>query len=236
MSLGDASDPQDPNARPGSYCKVGLKWLVNVCLYCARLDAVLTRKYLNGNNQRIRASYIGLQGGTMKENSILGRLWVFVRNVWLMLFGLGVLVGLFQALFGGADRNTEGTIVEAGTLDVFSVRVGDCFNSDLSAETESVSSMPAVPCDEPHDAEAYDLFNVANEVWPGDEEMQIIGSQRCFEGFEVFVGREYESSVLDIFVLSPTMESFARQDREIVCAVYHMEGEKLVGSMRGSGR
>ena len=56
----------------------------------------------------------------------------------------------------------------------------------------------------------------------------------CLERFETFVGKDYESSSLDIATLYPSQESWQRQnDREVICAVYDMEAEKLTGSVKG---
>lgn len=69
---------------------------------------------------------------------------------------------LAVAAFGGAgalDDNTvrddSGAIVEGGGLGAFAVQIGDCFNVP---EEELVMSLEAVPCGDPHDAEAYDSF------------------------------------------------------------------------------
>ena len=78
------------------------------------------------------------------------------------------------------------------------------------------------------------VFDIGLVSYPGDEEMADLPFEACLERFQAFVGREYESSVLDIFWMHPTRESFAQQDRGVSCSVYHMEGDKLVGSMMGS--
>ena len=53
--------------------------------------------------------------------------------------------------------------------------------------------------------------------------------------FSSFVGMDYDSSVLDITALYPSTDSWKMQDdREVVCAVYDMNGGKLTGSARGS--
>ena len=57
--------------------------------------------------------------------------------------------------------------------------------------------------------------------------------ESCMARFQGFVGLDYESSSLDIMTLYPTPDSWAQQgDREVVCAVYDMETNKLTGSMK----
>ena len=55
------------------------------------------------------------------------------------------------------------------------------------------------------------------------------------EKFEAFVGKDYESSQLDIFPIYPTRQSWNElDDREVVCALYDLDLKKLAGTMRGS--
>ena len=59
----------------------------------------------------------------------------------------------------------------------------------------------------------------------------------CLTRFHPFVGLAYEYSELEIFWLEPTEESWDEiDDREITCMVVALDGTKLTGSMRGSGR
>ncbi len=147
-----------------------------------------------------------------------------------------VAIGVFAyKMYDSADRDSTGAIVDSGTIDVFDLKVGDCFD-DGDAYSDEISTLPAVPCSEPHDNEAYAAFNVSLDSFPGDIAMWEMASEECYNRFEGFVGRDYESSQLDFFTLHPTSESWAMNDREIVCALYDMDLNKLTGSMKGSGR
>ena len=56
------------------------------------------------------------------------------------------------------------------------------------------------------------------------------------ERFEAAIGASYEESVLVIWRLIPTEGSWnLRNDREVLCAAYHMDLEKLTGTVLGSG-
>ena len=144
-----------------------------------------------------------------------------------------VVVGyLAYSALTNADRDETGAIVSEGTIDAFHLRVGDCFN-DSSGIGDEVSSLPGVPCSEPHDYETYAVFDVALSSYPSEDEMSEIAYDRCLERFDGFVGLEYENSILEIVTLYPTNESWKQDDREVVCALYDMNDEKLVGSTRG---
>jgi hypothetical protein len=131
------------------------------------------------------------------------------------------------------DRDDSGVIVEAGSLDAFQVRLGDCFN-DPDGYAEELTSLPGVPCSEPHDNEAYAVFDLTMDSY-SEFEIADTSESACIDHFAAYVGRDYESSALDVATLYPTQESWSQNDREVVCALYDMSGEKLVGSVRDSG-
>jgi len=132
-----------------------------------------------------------------------------------------------------ADRDETGAIVSAGTVDAFGMQVGDCYN-DSTLDDDEVDSVPGVPCSDPHDNEVYALFDIIDPSFPGDA-LADMAHAGCLERFESFVGKDYESSSLDITTLYPTRESWQEQnDREVVCAVYDVELAKLTGSVKGT--
>jgi hypothetical protein len=154
------------------------------------------------------------------------------RN-WII--GAAVAGGAF--LFNSvmqADRDDSGAIVAEGSLDAFQMRVGDCFDdgSAFTEESNNVDSVPGVPCSMPHDNEVYAVFDVAVTSFPGDG-MADMAQEACQERFEAFVGKDYESSSLDIATLYPSSDSWKQNDREVICAVYDIDAKKLTGSVKG---
>ncbi len=139
------------------------------------------------------------------------------------------------AIYGAstnADRDSSGAIVESGSIGAFNVRVGDCFN-DVGFDDE-VSSVPGVPCSQPHDNEAYAVFDVSVTSYPEGDGMSELAFNSCKEHFESYVGKDYESSSLDITTMFPSPKSWQQNDREVICAVYDMNANKLTGTARGS--
>lgn len=144
------------------------------------------------------------------------------------------------AAFGGAgilDDNTvrddSGAIVESGGLGALSIRIGDCVNLP---DSEYVQSLEALPCAEPHDAEAFEAFDMADGPFPGEQAVQDAAIAGCYDAFEPFVGEAYETSTLGMYWLYPTPDTWDEyDDREILCLVTDYEGGKLSGSMRGAG-
>ncbi len=147
------------------------------------------------------------------------------------------------AAFGGAaafDDNTvrddSGAIVEGGGLGAFALQVGDCFNIP---EEELIQSLEAVPCGQPHDAEAYASFNQSGRglEWPGQDIVSDASDWGCYDRFETFVGLPWDNSEFDYWFLEPTRESWEENnDREVTCALTNFDGSKLVGSMANANR
>ena len=160
----------------------------------------------------------------------------FMHRYGLLSLGVFVVLLIAAGLSETIERNTAGVIVGEGDLSVFSVRVGDCYDADFADNPEAtdLDAVAGIPCTDPHDNEVYAVFDIDLVSYPDEEEVSAVAFLACLERFQSFVGEEYESSVLDIQYLYPTIESFAQQDREVTCAVYHMEGDKLVGSVMGS--
>lgn len=154
---------------------------------------------------------------------------------------LYVLVGAGIAGYNvitGADRDGNGVIVDGGNVGAFDLRVGDCFDDasySFNGDAQ-ITSLPGVPCSEPHDNEVYAVFDVNIDSYPGDEGMWELAMDRCLDRFQPFVGLDYESSSLDILTLYPTPESWKLEnDREVVCAVFDVDANKLVGHAQGKG-
>lgn len=144
-----------------------------------------------------------------------------------------------QGLVGGGetvarDSDTQ-EVTEAGTADVFSLRVGDCFD-DADTDSEEISSVAAVPCAEPHDNEIYYEFTMPEGEYPGDEAINAAADEQCALQFDTFVGLAYAESVLDFFTVTPTEGSWTgADDRVVQCAIYE-PSVRVEGSLAGVAR
>lgn len=152
----------------------------------------------------------------------------------LGFYAVVVMGYLAYGAITNADRDDSGAIVGEGDIDAFDMRVGDCFDNSSSSGDE-VSELPGIPCSQPHDYETYAVFDVSIDRYPSEESMSELAHESCLQRFGPFVGIDFDSSVLEITTLHPSIESWQQDDREIVCALYDMSKEKLVGSTKGSG-
>jgi hypothetical protein len=80
----------------------------------------------------------------------------------------------------------------------------------------------------------YAVFDLNAASFPEGDEMARLAFDACMQRFSEFVGKDYDSSALDIATLYPTRDSWHQQnDREVVCAVYDVAAAKLTGSVKG---
>lgn len=101
---------------------------------------------------------------------------------------------------------------------VFELDRGDCF----SVERDQIEEVPVVDCEEPHEYEVFAVFDHTAggaEPYPGNRELVDYADGECREPFEEFVKIDYESSVWFITSLTPSAETWAVGDREIVCTL-----------------
>lgn len=122
-----------------------------------------------------------------------------------------------------------------GQQSVFSLPVGTCFDDQADGE---ISSVPEVDCSQPHDNEVFALIEYTDtDTYPGTDQMSAISDELCVAQFQGYVGLNFQSSVLDVFAIFPTAESWNEDDdREIICALYNADLSKLIGSMEGAAR
>ena len=136
-----------------------------------------------------------------------------------------VFIALFSAACSGGN--------------VWTLEMGDCFDDWEGATSNSVSEeitdVPIIDCSEPHDNEIYMMEELPDGDYSGDAAMEEMAIGVCYDGFEEFVGTAYENSDLDFGWLSPTSDSWAEGDREVICFVYEYDFDKLTGSMANAG-
>ena len=145
------------------------------------------------------------------------------------------LLSLGAVACGGADadRDEAGEIVEEADVDAFNIRAGDCFNMPDGVEVESVA---AAPCTEPHDSQAFRLFDITGfDALPTATEMEDIVIDGCLgDYFTNFVGVPYQESVLELTWFEPTEDTWSKlDDREIVCIVTN-RAEVMTSDAEGS--
>ena len=122
--------------------------------------------------------------------------------------------------------------------NVFSLKVGDCYNGPLTNTEEFIEAADAelVSCDDPHEDEVYAVFELPDSIWKGNDYVFEQASIGCGARFEAFVGIEYELSTLYADIIYPSEESWKENDRKVKCSVTEESAMKVSGSAKGSRR
>ncbi|HEX7095481.1 MAG TPA: septum formation family protein [Acidimicrobiales bacterium] len=124
----------------------------------------------------------------------------------------------------------------ATTVSVFDLQPGTCVDSS-ELSTGLVTSLAAVPCDQPHSHEVFQTgtFNTENGAYDAAA-ISAFATDHCTQGFANYVGVPYERSRYYFLHLAPSEESWNEQgDRGIVCLLF-LQGAPLSGSARGTAQ
>ncbi|SEE65873.1 septum formation family protein [Ruania alba] len=131
------------------------------------------------------------------------------------------------------------------TASVFDLSAGDCVLAPEDVTVE-ISEVTVVPCDEPHQLEAYALADfpapsgqaqasAAGSSFPGDAALKDFADGACAEEFAGYVGVDYRDSSLWFTYLVPSARSWqAEDDRTVLCFVT-TTGDELTQSVAGTG-
>jgi hypothetical protein len=143
----------------------------------------------------------------------------------VVLFGAGI-----WGAFSGADRDSEsGEIVDAGSMSVDKIQVGDCLELPDEGEFDQVH---AVPCSQPHDAQVYWLRALPPGAYPGLSELDSTAETQCDASF----GSTLPAAIVDDLDygytwFTPTEAGWRAGDRVINCLVGRVDGATFTGSL-----
>jgi hypothetical protein len=138
---------------------------------------------------------------------------------------------------GGAGSPTPA--VSGEETSVFDLEVGDCF----SVDSDQFDTVLVVDCEHPHEYEAFHVFDHEagpDEPYPGDDPLFDFADTECQPPFEEYVDHEYQTSVWYITSITPSEETWADGDREIVCTLNQQDANEepitVTGSAEGSAQ
>ena len=170
-----------------------------------------------------------------------------VLAAWIVLGAvlLATDSGLFEDLRDGttaeAPRDSTGAVTESTDISPSDLETGDCLidrgllGTTPEAETKSVV-IQVLPCSQPHVAEVFYDFELADGAYPGDAAVDREAGRACVEKFKDFVGRGYRTSKLELFYYLPRERSWnLLEDRLVTCMVSERT-DTTVGSLANARR
>ena len=153
--------------------------------------------------------------------------------VALALTGCSALDGILGSGSGDVGRDAEtGQVTESATVDVVSVELGDCM---LDSGSGMLTDAEILPCTDRHDQEVYYEITLPEGSF-ADADIEA-ASQECIgDAYTSFIGVGYEDSTLNVTTISPTQQSWEKEDDRVVqCLVFDPAGP-VTGSLAGTGR
>jgi DNA-binding SARP family transcriptional activator len=116
------------------------------------------------------------------------------------------------------------------TLPLSELHIADCFI------VRSLETVWAVPCEQPHEAEVYHLFELVPGPYPGDDDVNLLAIDECTTAFEAYVGIPPDRSEVRYRYVKPDRTQWELGNRNGGCALVDPGGDYMVGSMLGVRR
>ncbi|MBW1599566.1 DUF4190 domain-containing protein [Streptomyces sp. JJ38] len=144
----------------------------------------------------------------------------------------GVLLALVLPWGDTAEGEEDEGYASPEIVYAFEVRVGDCFNpvNDDMSQDASHSGMEIVPCDQPHEMQAYAVFDLDLPESSGHEDAGPWASTGCLEHYGYPTG-DAAPGDLTHYILLPSPEGWERDQRDVLCAYTREGGGMLEGSL-----
>ncbi|MFD9407695.1 DUF4190 domain-containing protein [Streptomyces sp. NPDC059989] len=170
---------------------------------------------------------------------------IAIHGATIAFYAILVALGLSGALDDGPapKRDTGGQVTDPGSSKVNDIRMGDCFNTggdlaDYQDEDggQASFSVRIVPCDQPHEAEAYAVFDLEGGAYPGTEKVTAMAEEKC-SGTKLtdYVGAKPKlSEKMEMYYYFPQSTTWAFGDREVTCFLGDTTGSST-GSVRTTG-
>jgi hypothetical protein len=138
-----------------------------------------------------------------------------LSGAWIVLIVAAAALGNL----GSATRSpTTSKITHSGSLSVFSLAVGDCFNNPPGAT--SLTSVTATPCSQAHNAQIYAKFNLSGSIlsYPGTPALTRLATSGC----NARIGSLDKSKItnsMTIRFLFPLADSWLDGQRTVACMI-----------------
>jgi hypothetical protein len=135
--------------------------------------------------------------------------------VWLAT----VVAVLVVAITGQAHRSAAtGQINQSGSINIYALRFRDCFDNPDAA---SVSTVTAIPCTQPHNAQVFAQFDVAgtNSSYPGGASLRQQATRGCNSRIAGNLDRSKTTNTMSIRFTYPLQGSWELGHRSINCLV-----------------
>ncbi len=121
-------------------------------------------------------------------------------------------------------------------INILAAMEGECLVApDVSSDNLVTGLAQTTGCGQLHDLEVYAVIPVVGQSYPGAQEVATFAGEECVNRFEPYVGVPHTQSSLGYDTYFPSEPAWERGDRNVVCTLLSETGERLRGSMQGTG-
>jgi len=139
-----------------------------------------------------------------------------LSGVWVV----AIVVIVAVTAVSKAHRSTTGTITGSGQVDIFSLRVGDCFQNPPPGETKlGVAQVTAVPCTTPHNAQVFAQFNSTDATYPGRQALVHEARHGCRAQEAASLDKSKITGTMTLRFLFPVPQAWTAGRRALTCLV-----------------
>jgi hypothetical protein len=139
-----------------------------------------------------------------------------LSGVWVVV----IVVIIVVAVASQAHRSTAGTITGSGQVDIFSLRVGDCFQNPPPGQAMlGMAQVTAVRCTTPHNAQVFAQFNATDATYPGRQALVLEARHACRAREAASLDKSKITSTMALHVLFPLPRAWTTGRRLLSCLV-----------------
>ncbi len=156
----------------------------------------------------------------------------------LVLLSASAIVGLIylgsqgSTILDAAERQPQ-----ARTVNVFDLRVGDCFDEPAASADGTVVDLIKRDCGEAHALEVIAIAQLPDgPAYPGADAISASAEAQCGPAFTSYVGTGPATSIYDVAWYSVTEEGWKGGDRAIDCLAFADDESPTTGSVKGANR
>lgn len=161
--------------------------------------------------------YPAYPGPAPRVNRIPSRLAVRLISVGAVIV-VAIVIAIVSNLNHASRSSATGQITQQGSLSVFDLEVGDCFNNPTDAMANGVDSVKAIPCTQSHDSQIFAKFDLAAGTYPGKAAVD----DQAGKGCDARIGslnKDVMTDSMDERFLVPEEDGWLHGDRTVSCLI-----------------
>jgi Domain of unknown function (DUF4190)/Septum formation len=141
-----------------------------------------------------------------------------LSGIWLAALAVLIAIGVATAPHSSAGHPASGPVRQPGGVDIFTLRVAECFDYPHG---QSVSSVALIPCTQPHDTQVFAQFDLTgpSSSYPGATRLKQQATSGCNSRIAGNLDRSKITNTLSVRFIFPLPGSWDLGHRSVSCLV-----------------